>query len=105
MEAWKGLNLVTIPSFTAAQGHRGEMTHRPGGMQKGKERCRLSASSPGDSHSKRVQLLWEVFTRNFVPALTDDHPGDEIVPHIALFLANTLSSEELVMELMKLMLE
>ena len=61
----------------------------------------VSVSPPGDSHSKHVQLLWEAATRHFVPAVTENHPGDEIVPHIAI----TLSSEELVMELMKLMLE
>lgn len=65
----------------------------------------FSVSPPGDSHSKGVQLLWEAATRHFVPAVTENHPGDEIVPHIALFLVITLSSEELVMELMKLMLE
>lgn len=84
------------------------MTSTQGGVQKGKERCRLSASSvspPGDSHSKRMQLLREVATRNFVLPLTEDHPRDEIVPHIALFIASTLSSEELVTVLMKLMLE
>lgn len=49
----------------------------------------VSVSPTSDPYSKSVQLLWEAATRNFVSAMTGDHPGDEFTPLIASCIVNT----------------